>query len=122
MGLSTNSLYSQNPTPQQTVKMLKPQVVAGDLIFAYQLLNTIELRGSEVDALLEIKAALLPYIEKIQKDNIPLTNLVLYEINPGIAQNLLLFMERGKFIGADAERYKRFVISLNESMKPQKVN
>jgi len=55
------------PAQQPAAKILKPKVYAADLIFAFQLLNTIELRGSEVDALLEVKNALKPYIEKKQK-------------------------------------------------------
>lgn len=116
--LNINLANAQSaPAPTNTSKILKPKVFATDLIFAYQLLNTIELRGSEVDALIEVRNVLKPFIDQIQKDNIPLTNLVTFEVHANIAANLLQFMERGKFTGADVDRYKRFVDGLVESAK-----
>lgn len=118
MMLNVNLTNAQNAQAQpKTGKTLKPKVVVTDLVFAYQLLNTIEIRGSEVDALIEVKNVLKPFIDQIQKDNLPLTNLVTFEINSSIASNLLQFMERGKFMGADVDRYKRFVDGLVESAK-----
>jgi hypothetical protein len=118
---STISVQAQAPqnAPAQLTppKMMKPKVFAVDLVFAYQMLGSIELRASEVDALLEVKNALKPYIEQIQKDNIPLTNAVTFELSTSIAYNMIQFLERGKLIGADAEKYKRFVEGLTEAAK-----
>jgi hypothetical protein len=105
------------PAQQPPAKILKPKVYAADLIFAFQLLNTIELRGSEVDALLEVKNALKPYIEKIQKENLQLNAVVTFDISAPLAYNLLQFLERGKFTGSDAEKYKRFVEAMSEAAK-----
>lgn len=118
MAINLNVLNAQNnAAAPATPKLLKPKVLVADLIFSYQLLNTIELKGSEVDALLEIKNVLKPYIEKIQKDNLSLTTAVQFDIQAPIAANLLQFMERGKFTGGDAEKYKRFVDGIVESAK-----
>lgn len=114
MNLST--LFSQGN--QQNVQMLKPKVYVLDIVFAYQLLNSIELKGSEVNAFVEVKNVLTPHIETIQKENLPANNVVTFEIAAPVASNLLAFMERGKFSGADVEKYKRFVDSIIESAKP----
>lgn len=121
--LNFNLTNAQTTTTAQpnAAKILKPKVFVTDLVFAYQLLNSIELRGSEVDALIEIKNVLKPFIEKIQKESIPLTNLVTFDIQANIAANLLQFMERGKFTGADVERYKRFVDGIVESAKEPEI-
>jgi hypothetical protein len=121
--LNFNLTNAQTTTTAQpnAAKFLKPKVFVTDLVFAYQLLNSIELRGSEVDALIEIKNVLKPFIEKIQKESIPLTNLVTFDIQANIAANLLQFMERGKFTGADVERYKRFVDGIVESAKEPEI-
>ncbi len=105
---------------EATVKTIKPKVFALDFVFSYNMLNSIELRASEVDALLEVKNALKPYIEQIQKENIPLTNAVTFEISTAIAHNMLQFMERGKLVGSDAEKYKRFVEGIAEAAKALK--
>ena len=116
--VSMNLNYaSAQDASQPQMKILKPKVLAADLIFSYQILNTIELRGSEVDALIEVKNILKPYLEKIQKDNVPLNNAVMFDIPAPVASNLLQFMERGKFAGADAEKYKRFVDGIIEAAK-----
>ncbi|MDX9790157.1 MAG: hypothetical protein WC313_02850 [Candidatus Kapaibacterium sp.] len=114
--LSTN-LFAQNDNQQAAPKIIKPKPYAMDFLFCYQLLNTIELRGSEVDALLEVKNTLKPFIDKIQADNIPMNNVVTFDISVPVAYNFLQFLERGKFTGADAEKYKRFVNSINEAFK-----
>jgi hypothetical protein len=116
MSMNVNFVSAQE-SQQTQMKILKPKVFAADLIFSYQILNTIELRGSEVDALIEVKNILRPYLEKIQKDNVPLNNPVTFDIPAPIASNLLQFMERGKFTGADAEKYKRFVDGIIEAAK-----
>ncbi|MBX3044190.1 MAG: hypothetical protein KIT33_04060 [Candidatus Kapabacteria bacterium] len=113
MMMNANILQAQN----NQIKILKPKVFAMDLIFANQLLNTIELRGSEVDALIEVKNVLKPYVEQIQKENIALNNPVSFDIPAAIASNLLQFMERGKITGADVEKYKRFVDAVILSAK-----
>lgn len=111
-------VHAQNTQTQQpAAKILKPKVYAADLIFAFQLLNTIELRGSEVDALLEVKTVLKPYIEKVQKENMQLNAVVTFDISAPLAYNLLQFLERGKFTGGDAEKYKRFVEAFSEAAK-----
>lgn len=108
---------SQPTNLQQPVKIIKPKVYAADLVFAFQMLSSIELRASEVDALIEVKDALKPFIEKIQKDNIPLATPVEFEVSTALAYNLLQFLERGKLTGADAERYKRFVGGITDAAK-----
>ncbi|GAB1372121.1 hypothetical protein MASR1M45_21830 [Candidatus Kapaibacterium sp.] len=102
---------------KQQLANIKPTVYATDLVFAFQMLSTIELKATEVDALLEVKTALKPYIEKIQKDNIPLANPVIFEISSPLAYNLLQFLERGRLTGADAEKYKRFKDGITEAAK-----
>ncbi len=109
------NLSAQAPTT--TVQNIKPTVTAGDLVFAAQLLNSVELRGNEVDAFVTVKTALKPYLDKIQNEKLQATSNVEMNFPLATAQNLLTFMERGKISGADADRYKRFVDSFVTAAK-----
>ena len=94
---------------QQPIQEIKPVVTAGDLVFAAQLLNTVELRGNEVEAFMNVKNAIKPFLEKVQNDKMQASSTLEMKISVTLANNFLAFLERGKIAGADAERYKRFV-------------
>ncbi len=118
---SINLMAQQGqPAAQQNIK---PTLTAGDLVFAANLLNTVELRGGEVDAFMQVKEALKPYLEKIQKEKLQTGSNVEMTLPIGTAQNVLTFMERGKIAGADAERYKRIIdafMAAAKAVAPQK--
>jgi hypothetical protein len=115
LSIAVNAQQSQLQQPQ--VQNIKPTVNAGDLVFAAQLLNTVELRGNEVDAFISVKNTLKPFLEKIQNDKMQATQTMDIPMTLAIANNFLGFLERGKITGADADRYKRFIDAFIEAAK-----
>ncbi len=102
---------------QQSQQIIKPTLTAGELVFAVNLLNTVELKGGEVEAFIQVKDALKPYLEKISKEKLQTGSNIELSLQIGTAQNILTFMERAKIAGADAERYKKIVDSFVAAAK-----
>jgi hypothetical protein len=113
--LAVNAQQQQLQQPQ--IQNIKPVVTAGDLVFAAQLLNSVELRGNEVDAFISVKNTLKPFLEKVQNEKMQATQTLDIPMTLAIANNFLGFLERGKITGADAERYKRFIDAFIEAAK-----
>lgn len=104
--LAISGLYAQQGQQQQ-VPDLKVTFNAGDLVFAYQSLGTIELTGREVDAFVQVTDHFKPIIEKMNTDKTKLEDNINVTLPIGIAQNFLVFMERAKLTGVNAERFVR---------------
>lgn len=103
---AASGLYAQQGEQQQ-IPDLKVSFTAGDLVFAYQSLGTIELTGKEVDAFVQVTDHFKPIMEKMNTDKTKLEDNIAVTLPVGIAQNFLVFMERAKLTGANAERFVR---------------
>jgi hypothetical protein len=115
LAVLTVNIYAQNNN--QNVPNIKPTVTAGDLVFVAQTLNTVELRGNEVETFVAVKNAIKPYLDKIQNDKLQANSNLELNLPLTTAQNLITFLERAKISGAEAERYKRFVDSFINAAK-----
>ena len=111
------TLCAQQQQQQQTIK---PSFPISEIIFIIQLLDKIELKGSEVDALLEVKSLLINPVVNAQKENKPITELLSIDFKVQQAQVLLGFLQRATLNGADAERYKRFIDTIIIAANPKK--
>ena len=111
------TLCAQQQQQQQTIK---PSFPISEIIFIIQLLDKIELKGSEVDALLEVKSLLIIPVVNAQKENKPITELLSIDFKVQQAQLLLGFLQRATINGADAERYKRFIDTIIIAANPKK--
>lgn len=111
------TLCAQQQQQQQTIK---PSFPISEIIFIIQLLDKIELKGSEVDALLEVKSLLIIPVVNAQKENKPITELLSIDFKVQQAQVLLGFLQRATLNGADAERYKRFIDTIIIAANPKK--
>lgn len=105
---------------KQDVVMLKPKMALSEIAFAAQMLETIEIRGSEVDAFVDVKKVFTGVLETALKDKKEAKDVVMVEMSIGQAQNLLALLQRAKLTGADAERYKKFVDVVVASAQPDK--
>lgn len=117
---SISSALAQQPQSQQQqqqVQKIKPVVVVGDLFFAFNALNSIELQGKEVDALLAIKQFIQPTLQKLQEQQVQQTQQIEIEIPVGIAVNWLTFLDRATILGKDAEKFSRFRQALLDAGK-----
>ena len=111
------TLCAQQQQQQQTIK---PSFPISEIIFIIQLLDKIELKGSEVDALLEVKSLLIIPVVNAQKENKPITELLSIDFKVQQAQVLLGFLQRATLNGADAERYKRIIDTIIIAANPKK--
>lgn len=114
------TLYAQQPQQQQQQQTIKPSFPVSEVIFIVQLLDKIELKGSEVDALLEVKSLLINPVVNAQKEKKPITELLTIDFKVQQAQVLLSFLQRATLNGADAERYKRFIDTILIAANPKK--
>ena len=114
----TMSMQAQQQSQQ--VQTIKPSMPLSEIAFALKMLEGIELMGSEVDALVEIKSILLPPIIKANNDKKQASEVVTIEFKIPQAQNLLAFLKRAKLSGADVDRYKQFTDAIIASAQPKK--
>ncbi len=93
----------------QQAQTIKPKMPITEVAFAAQMLETIEIRGGEVDAFVDVKKVFISALDAAQKDKKKAEDVISVELTIGQAQNLLALLQRAKLTGADAERYKKFV-------------
>lgn len=115
--LVTMTMQAQQP---QQVQTIKPSMPLSEIAFALKMLEGIELMGSEVDALVEIRSILLPPIIKANNEKKQASEVVTIEFKIPQAQNLLAFLKRAKLSGADVDRYKQFTDAIIASAQPKK--
>jgi hypothetical protein len=102
---------------QQEIPDLNVEFLAGDLVFAVQTMNTVEISGREVDAFVQVKDLFKPVLEQLQAENAAADKAVMVTMPVGIAQNFLVFMERAKLNGQNAERYVRIKNAIVDKAK-----
>ena len=102
---------------QQETQILRPTVVVGDIAFIGQTLKTVEIKGSEVNAYLEVEKEITRILTELQQQKKKLSDSVQINIPLNIAQNTLTFMDRATLTGQNAIIYKRFADALIASAK-----
>lgn len=98
-------------------KSITATFVVGDVVFAYNSLNTIQIQGNEVDAFLEVKESMKKYIQQIESEQLKIDANITMEMNVVVANNLLIFLQRVTLQGANAERHKRFRQTMLDAAK-----
>lgn len=114
--IGATNLFAQ----QQNQQILKPVIQYSEIDFCLQLLKNIELRGNEVDALLEVSSIMIIQLQKATKENKKPEESTTLEFTIKQAQNLLAFLQRAPLTGAVADRYKRFTDAIKASAQPKK--
>ena len=112
--MSISSAFSQT---QQQTKVLKPKMPISEIAFVATLLETVEIRGNEVDAFVDVKNVLMKIIDKATTEKKKAADETVLEINIAQAQNLLALLQRARLTGGDADRYKKFVDVIVDSSK-----
>jgi enamine deaminase RidA (YjgF/YER057c/UK114 family) len=102
---------------QKDVPVLSPKVIIGDLVFVSQTLKTVEIKGSEVDAFLQVDQAITKILQDLNSQGKKATDSIEIKMPLNIAQNTLAFMDRAVLSGQNAVIYKRFVDAVVESSK-----
>jgi len=113
LAFSQQNLQNQ----QKDVPVLSPKVIIGDLVFVSQTLKTVEIKGSEVDAFLQVDQAITKILQDLNSQGKKATDSIEIKMPLNIAQNTLAFMDRAVLSGQNAVIYKRFVDAVVESSK-----
>lgn len=112
------TIFAQQGKDDKQQIILKPSIQIQDLIFAANALNSIDISGAEAEAFIVCRKALVDPLQKAQKENKTMTDIMQIDIPLNVAQGVLNLLQRAKFQGAQVENYKRFVDSVVESAKP----
>ena len=121
--LGISAIYAQNPQSiqdQQKAIKINPVFSLDDLIFAYNILNSVEINGSEVDAFIEVRTLFANTIKSAQTANKKSADEISVEMNILMAQNLFNLISRAKITGSQAEQYKRVQDAITNAAKALK--
>jgi len=114
--LASTALYAQ----QQNQQILKPIVQYSEIDFCLQLLKNIELKGNEVDALMDIQSVMIRELQIAIKEKKKPEDVSSLELTVVQAQNLLSFLQRSSLTGGLADRYKRLTDAIIASAQTKK--
>jgi hypothetical protein len=110
------ALEAQQPANQAPRVNLKPKFFVEDVVFMGNALNTIELTGAEIESFIQVKNFFKTAIKDIQDNKRSPSDLVEYSMDIESAKIMVKFLERAKFSGSQAEKYKRFIDAIVESV------
>lgn len=120
--VSGTALSQDNKTLQDRQKdiKIKPVFTVDDAVFAYNTLNTVELKGSEADAFIEVRKIFEDAIKQAQSNGKKAQDNITIEMNLLMAQNFYNLIARAKITGAQAEQFKRVQDAVTEAAKALK--
>ncbi len=110
------SSSSLSPAPQKAV-MLSPKMKLADVKAVAQFIQGVDLRGTEVDAYLDTRKVLVDAADAATKAGKKDEDNVTLELRLDQAQNLFTLMQRGQLKGAEAEKWREIVQSLQDAVK-----
>ncbi len=108
---------SDQSSPQNTI--LKPTMTLGDVLFAINVLNTVEIKGSEVEAFLDVKNVFVKAAQEAQKAKKTESDQVTVEMNLLTANNFMMLFQRASIPGSAAERFQAVKQALYASASQQ---
>ena len=101
----------------QTPSVIKPKMKVVDIKVSVQFLGGIEIRGTEVEAYLDTRKVLTDAIETATKAGKKDDEVVTFDMKLDQAQNMYTLMQRGSLKGAEADKFKEIVSSLQDAVK-----
>ncbi len=114
--VSAQTQSSLSPAPQQPV-MIKPKMKLADVKAVTQFIAGVDIRGTEVDAYLDTRKILMDAADAATKGGKKDEDAIAVEMRLDQAQNLFTLMQRGQLKGAEAEKWREIVASLQEAVK-----
>lgn len=113
-----NNSSSLSPAPQQPV-VIKPKMKLADAKAVAQFIQGVDLRGTEVDAYLDTRKVLTTAAETAGKAGKKDEDMIEVEMRLDQAQNLFTLMQRGQLKGAEAEKWREIVQTLQDAVKTE---
>jgi len=113
--------FAQTPqapqAQQQQQVIIKPIFIAEDVAYVLTSLGTIEIKGEEVDAFLNIKNLLTTAIQKAVNEKKKNEDQIMIEMSLQQGNVMANLMQRVKLSGANAEKHKRTIDALVKAAK-----
>lgn len=113
------AVSQQQNSEQSSPQILKPTMTLGDVLFAINVLNTVEIKGNEVEAFLDVKNVFVKAAQEAQKAKKTESDPVTIEMNLLTANNFLMLFQRASIPGSAAERFQAVKQALYASASPQ---
>jgi len=104
------------PAPTQSI-MIKPKMKLIDVKNVSQFIQGVDLRGTEVDAYLDTRKVLTEAVDAATKGGKKDEDQIAVEMRLDQGQNLFTLMQRGQLKGAEAEKWREIVQSLQDAVK-----
>ncbi len=111
---------AQNAQQQQQFSILQPELHVSDIYLALNILEDVTLKGSEVEAFLEVTKQLNAYLDYAKKEELKASEKIRVNMHGRIAQNTLTFLNRATIKGKMANQYKRFTDAIENAPKAEK--
>ncbi len=112
--------FAQQAPARKNYPVLRPSFVVSDIYLALNILENVDLKGSEVDQYLEVRKQLQSYLDMAQKKNFKSSDTITVNMSAPIAQNTVVFLGRATIKGSMAAQYKRFVDAIVQASKDYK--
>ncbi len=120
--LSTVTMFAQDKT-ETKIPDLDVTFLAGDLALVYTNLATVEIKGEEAQAFVDVQTFLKPHIENMVANKTKTDDPVKIKVGGQIAQNLFTFANRMTIKGGEATslvRFKKALLDAAGAVKPAK--
>jgi len=114
---TTVTAQEQQLAPAQKPVILKPKMRLALWQGAIQFIAGVELRGTEVDAYLDTRKAIVEAVEGLTKSGKKVEDEVVIELRLDQANNLFTLMQRGTVKAAEADLYKEIISALQDAAK-----
>lgn len=104
-------------TSNQEMVVIKPKLALQDVKGVSQFLQSVEIRGTEVEAYLDVKKALNSAVTDATKANKKDDELIVVEMRMDVANNFYVLMQRATLKGAEAEKFRQIIVAVQEAAK-----
>lgn len=104
-------------TSNQEMVVIKPKLALADIKGVSQFLQSVEIRGTEVDAYLDVKKALNAAVTDATKANKKDEDMVVVDMRMDVANNFYVLMQRATLKGAEAEKFRQIIVAVQDAAK-----
>ena len=101
----------------QDMTVVKPKLPLGDVKVVARFIETVEIKGTEVEAFLDVKKALNAASEAGSKAGKKDEDLIVVEMRMDVANTFYVLMQRATLKGQDAEKFKMIISALQDAAR-----
>lgn len=94
---------------------LEVKITGEELLFGISAIQDVEIKGSEVDAYVDVNREFRPYIVQLQNGKTTSSDTLDLKVPLPVANNFLAFLERATIKGREAYKFKRLVNAFIEA-------